>query len=158
MVPSVAILMKIADGLGRRPSELVGEEGQEDEVVLLRAKDHAMIGDGSRIRVERLSGDLFDPAIEVWRLTIARGYDSGEEKYAYDGEEVVLCEQGEITFSIGKEEFIVGVGDSLHFKSNIPRRWWNSGNSRARFLIIGNFPKGLRSKLHRQIQKGGRKR
>lgn len=158
MIPSVAILMKIADGLGRRPSELVGEDGQEDQVVLLRAKEHAVIGHGSRIRVERLSADLFDPAIEVWRLTVARGYESGEERYAYEGEEVVICEEGEVTFAIGDEEYTVGAGESLHFKSKIPRQWWNSGKSAARFLIAGNFPKGLRTKLHKQVQQGSRKR
>ena len=158
MVPSVAVMIKIAHGLDRRPSELVGDESQEDEVVLLRAKEHAVVGAGSKIRVERLSGDLFEPAIEVWRVKVAPGYGSGRQKYAYDGEEVVICEDGEVTFSIGDEDYILGVGDSLHFKANLPRQWWNSGDQSARFLIAGNFPKGLRSRLHRQIRNGGRKR
>ena len=157
MVPSVTVLMKIANGLDRRPAELVGEEGQEDEVVLLRSKEHAVIGAGTKIRVERLSGDLFEPAIEVWRLTVAAGYGSGKGQYAYDGEEVVICEEGEVTFNIGEEDYILGAGDSLHFKANIPRHWRNSGRRIARFLIAGNFPRGLRSKLHQQIRHGGRK-
>lgn len=158
MIPSVAVMMKIANGLDRRPSELVGDEGQEEEVVFLRAKEHAVIGGGTKIRSERLSGDLFEPAIEVWRLKVAAGYGSGKGKYAYDGEEVVICEEGEVTFTIGEEDYVLWAGDTLHFKANIPRQWRNSGDTTARFLIAGNFPRGLRSKLHKQIQHGGRRR
>ena len=70
----------------------------------------------------------------------------------------MICEEGEVTFTIREEEYILGVGDTLHFKASIPRQWWNSGDQPARFLIAGNFPRGLRSNLHRQIRHGGRKR
>ena len=157
MIPSVAVMIKIARGLDRRPSELVSDDSHEDDVVLLRSKEHPVIGAGSKLRVERLSGDLFDPAIEVWRIKVAPGYGSGRGKYAYEGEEVVICEEGEGTFTIADQDYIVGVGDSLHFKANLPRQWWNSGDQAARFLIAGNFPKGLRSKLHREIRHGGKR-
>jgi transcriptional regulator with XRE-family HTH domain len=156
MVPSVAVMIKIARGLDRRPSELVGEDSQEDEVVLLRSKEHPVIGAGSKLRIERLSGDLFDPAIEVWRIQVAPGYGSGKGKYAYGGEEVVICEGGQVTFTTADEDYCLGGGDSLHFKASLPRQWWNSGQQTARFLIAGNFPKGLRSRLHRQIQQVGK--
>lgn len=158
MVPSVAVLIKIAHGLERRPSELVGEDSQEDEVVLIRSKEHPVIGSGPKLQVKRLSGDLFDPAIEVWLLRVAPGYGSGKEKHSYDGEEIVICEEGEVTFTIGEENYVLGAGDTLHFKAGIPHQWWNSADHPARFLIAGNFPKGLRAKLHRQIRSGARKR
>jgi len=158
MVPSVAVLLKIARGLERRPAELVSDQSEESVVVLLRAKEHPVISASSRMRVKRLSGDLFDPAIEVWRAQIHPGYGSGKGMYTYEGEEVVLCEEGEVTFQIGEDEYRLGPGDSLHFKAGIPHRWWNSGRSVARFLVVGNFPKGLRTKLHAQVQQSGRVR
>ncbi len=77
MVPSVAVLLKVARGLGRRPAEMVGEEPEEQEVVLLRAKRHPTITSGREMRVERLSGYLFDPAIELWRIQLQPGRGSG---------------------------------------------------------------------------------
>ena len=152
MVPSIAVLLKIARGLDRRPAELVGDDAEESDVVLIRAKHHPVISASSKMRVERLSGDLFDPAVEVWRGRMQPGFGSGKGAYAYEGEEVVLCEQGELTFLIGDEEYVVRSGDSLHFKAGIPHRWWNSGDTVAHFLIAGNFPRGLRTKLHGQVQ------
>lgn len=153
MVPSIAVLLKIARGLERRPAELVSDASEEAEVVVTRAKHHPTISSPSRMRVERLSGDLFDPAIEVWRGQLEPGHGSGKGTYAYEGEEVVVCEEGEISFEVGGEEYVLTPGDTLHFKAGIPHRWWNSGSRTARFLIVGNFPRGLRSKLHRQLQR-----
>lgn len=156
MVPSVAVLLKIAHGLGRRPAELVGDSAEESEVVFVKSKHHPVISTSSRIRVERLSADLFDPAIEVWRLRVHPGYGSGKGTYGYEGEVVIICEDGEFIFEIAQEEYRLGVGDSLHFKAGIPHRWWNPGRTISTFTIAGNFPKGLRTLLHGQLERGGR--
>ena len=158
MTPSVSVMMKIARGLDRRPAELVSDDTEELEVVLIRAKQHPVVSASAKMRVERLSGDLFDPAVEVWRAQLHPGYGSGKGSYAYEGEEVVICEAGEVVFEIHGEEHHLGAGDTLHFKAGLPHRWWNPGRSVCRFLIAGNFPKGLRTKLHGQAQRGGRKR
>ena len=157
MVPSVAVLLKVARGLGRRPAEIVGDEPEEQEVVLLRAKQHPTLRAGSKVRIERLSGDLFDPAIELWRIHLHPGYGSGKGEYAYDGEEVVICEEGQITYRVGGEEHRLEAGDTLHFKAALPHQWWNSGDTAARFIIAGSYPKGLRGALHR-VQRGRRAR
>jgi len=152
MVPSIAVLLKIARGLDRRPAEMVSEQSEEAEVVLQRAKQHPTISPIPKLKVERLSGDLFDPALEVWRVHAHPGHGSGRGEYSYPGEEVVICEEGEVTFVVGGEEHRLYAGDTLHFKGGIPHRWQNEGDIPARFLVAGNFPKGLRAKLHRQMR------
>jgi transcriptional regulator with XRE-family HTH domain len=156
MVPSVAVMLKIARGLERRPAEVVNDDTEESEVVLIRAKQHPVVNASKKMRVERLSGDLFDPAIEVWRARLHPGYGSGKGMYVYEGEEVVICEEGEVVFQVAEDEHHLGPGDTLHFKAGIPHRWWNPGRSVAQFLVVGNFPKGLRTKLHGQAQRGRR--
>lgn len=152
MVPSVAVLMKIARGLDRRPAELVSDAAEETEIVLMRSKEHAVMSAGPQMRIERLSGDLFDPAVEVWRAYLRPGIGSGSSQHAYEGEEVIVCEEGEITFQFGEEEYKLTSGDTLHFKGGVPHKWWNSGTVPARFLMAGNFPRGLRRRLHQQIR------
>jgi transcriptional regulator with XRE-family HTH domain len=55
MTPSVAVVMKIARGLGRRASELVDDGGDAVPVVHLRAGERHPIGRPGRLVVERPS-------------------------------------------------------------------------------------------------------
>lgn len=152
MIPTVAVLMKIARGLGRRPSELISEEQPEVDVAFLRAKDHYTLGAPRGMRVERLSGDVFEPTIEVWRITLATGLGSGRGNYGFDGEEVIICEEGSIVVSLGEDEYRLQPGDSLHFKAALPHSWRNDGDVRARFLVVCDFPGKMRAALHRRIK------
>jgi transcriptional regulator with XRE-family HTH domain len=151
MVPSVAVLLKIARGLGRSPSELVSEAPAEHSVVHLQASERHAVGNRRRMLVERLSGDLADAAVEMWRITVQPGYGSGRGTIAYSGEELVLGEQGELSFRIGEEEYRLRAGDVLHFKARAPHSWRNEGRSVARFLILGTLSPALREALHRRI-------
>ncbi len=49
MVPSIAVLLKVAHGLGRRPSEFLDEHAPEREIVLTRAAERRL----PRFGVER---------------------------------------------------------------------------------------------------------
>ncbi len=70
----------------------------------------------------------------------------------------MICEEGQVTYRVGGEDYVLEAGDTLHFKAALPHQWWNSGDTPARFVIAGSYPKGLRSKLHRQVQRGGSRR
>jgi len=151
MVPTVAVLMKIARGLGRRPSELISDEAPEMEVAYLREKDHYVLGSRRGMRVERLSGDVFEPEIEVWRVVLQAGYGSGSGAFGFDGEEVVVCEKGTVEFTIDEEVHSLEPGDSLHFKAALPHAWRNTGDVPAEFIVICNFPRQFRAALHRRL-------
>lgn len=152
MVPSVEILMKIAKGLDRRPAEFISDDTEEEDIVLTRAKAHPTISQGTQLRIERLSGDLFDPSIEVWRANLRPGVSSGELQHSYEGEEVIICEEGEVTFRFGDEEYLLTSGDTLHFKGGRPHQWWNSGSAPARFLMAGSSPRSIRRQVHGHIR------
>lgn len=154
MTPSVAVLLKVARGLGRRPSELMQDGGPELSRVHQRKGDHPRTGN-SKARYERLSADLANPSLEMWRLTLAPGASSGGE-IRYDGEEVVLCERGRVTFVIGEERFALEAGDSLHFKASLPHSWLNEGRSTATFTVTGTLPGRLRTLIGGNGKRGAR--
>ena len=112
--------------------------------------------------VERLSGDLLDAEVELWRVSVQPGHGSGREPLDYRGEEIVVCEGGEITFRIGEQDYVLGPGDTLHFKASTSHSWQNDGDVPARFLILGTVPAALRSALHDRLagptQKGPKNR
>jgi len=153
MIPSVAVLLKLARGLGRRPAELVHDEGAALELVHLPAAGRARVGVEGKMWVERLSGDLFDPALETWRVTVHPGFSGGEDAIQYDGEELVVVEEGEVTFRVGGQEFVLAEGDSFHFKAHAPHTWRNTSDAPARFVVTGTLPRQFRAVMQGRVAK-----
>ncbi len=152
MIPTIAVLMKIARGLGRRPSELISDEPPDAEVTFLRAKEHHVLGSRRNVRVERLSGDVFEPAIEMWRALVQPGYGSGKGTFSFEGEEVLVCDDGTIEVVIGSETYTLQSGDSLHFKASLPHAWRNPGDVPASLTVACDFPRQFRAALHRKLR------
>jgi len=151
MIPSVAVLLKLARGLGRRMTELVHDGEPEREIVHVRGSERAALGLPDKMMVERISADLSEPALEMWRVTLHPGVSSGRAPIHYEGEELVLCERGQVAFSVGDDETLLRAGDSLHFKATLPHSWHNPGRTPARFLIVGTVPQQLRKALQRRV-------
>jgi transcriptional regulator with XRE-family HTH domain len=151
MIPSVAVLLKVARGLGRRPSELIGEGDSELEIVHLRPEERHPVGLTGRVVVERLTGDLSDPALETWRVTLHPGQASGRGTIHYDGEELVVCEAGSVTFRLGDGEHVLRAGDTLHFKAAIPHSWRNEGQEPAVFTVTGTLPRQFRAVMRGRL-------
>jgi transcriptional regulator with XRE-family HTH domain len=147
MVPTIAVLLKIAHGLGRRPSEFLDDEAPHVEVVHVRAADRRMYSDGGGGTVERLSYDVIDQRFEAFRVEHAPGGSMGQVPIHFDGEQLILGLSGELTVTIADTRYVVRAGDSLHWKARLPHSWVNEGAEPARFVIIGTLPQGMRGLL-----------
>ena len=101
--------------------------------------------------LERLTGDLLDLELEVWRVEVHPGHGFGKGRIRYEGEQAVVCDQGEVTFHVGEQEIVLRAGDSLHFKAVLPHGWENRGSEPARFTVIGTVPQALRAALHERL-------
>jgi transcriptional regulator with XRE-family HTH domain len=152
MVPTIGVLLKIARGLDRSPAELVRENAGGLHVVHLPAAVRHRVGTSAKITVERLVGDLFEPALEVWRVTQQPGSGSGRELIQFEGETLVVCESGELSFRVGDEEYQVRSGDSLHFKTTLPHGWRTCGTEPAQFLLVGSLPSKLRAVIYERVR------
>ena len=151
MIPTVAVLLKIARGLGRSPSEFVSNTAPASEVSHLTPEQRHPVGNRRRMLVERISGDLIDHEVELWRVRVQPAHGSGQGRLEYEGEMLVLCEEGEVTFRIGEEEYRLERGHSLHFKTRVPHSWANESAEPACFLILGTVPEALRNALHDRL-------
>lgn len=154
MMPSLAVLLKLARGLGRPLTELLEEDDLEVEVFHSKACDRQSMGAGGRLVVERLSGNLQRSSLETWHVTLQSGTSSGCDPIQYEGEEVVVCQAGHVTFRVGEAEYRLHPGDSLHFKASIPHSWYNDGDETARFTVTGTLPPLFRSLIQSRVQAG----
>jgi transcriptional regulator with XRE-family HTH domain len=139
MMPSLAVLLKLARGLGRPLSELLDEQTEID-VFHSKACEREVVGEGGSLVVERLSGNLMRSSLETWQVTLGPGASSGSDPIRYEGEELVVCEEGRVIFRVGEAEYSLHPGDSLHFRASIPHSWYNDGDVPVRFTITGSLP------------------
>ena len=145
MVPTIAVLLKIASGLGRKVSDFVANQDASYQVHHSTAENRRTFGDGRRISVERLVGDLISPELEVWRVHCEAGVGLFREGLHCQGEVVVLCESGELTVCVDDRNYTLKPGDSLHYKAELRHTWTNDTNGPTHFLVIGSLPPALRA-------------
>ncbi len=155
MIPSVAVLLKLSHGLGRRPTELIREGDSDLDVAYVRAEDRDRTGHEKSMLIERLSGDLPDPALEMWRIHLQPDASSGRAPIHYEGEEIVVCEKGRVTFTIGGDDHELEAGDSLHFKAHLPHSWQNRSRREARFTVTGTLPAKFRAMIRSRVPGDG---
>ncbi len=141
MMPSIAIMMKIARGLHKKIGFFLDEEETNTEISLIRKRDRMSTGiRGDGFFVQSLTTELVDPEMDSFILSLPPGAHSGEEPVHHRGEELVYCISGKVKFRIGGDDYSLGPGDSLHFKSELPHFWRNAGRSRAELIIVCSLP------------------
>lgn len=153
MSPSVAVLLKVARGLDRSPGDFMSVELPIADVVHLTARERRSLGSEGGMVVERLSGDLRDNQVEVWRVELAPGRGSGREPLEFRGEEFVLCECGELSLRVGDDDYRLESGDVLHFKATLPHKWRNESDQPVRFLLMGTVPPALREVMRQRVRR-----
>ncbi len=146
MVPSIAVVLKLAHGLGRRPSEILAESDSAVMVSIQRA--------GERLRTsspagefERLSAELVSGELEVWRVALCPAVSAGSP-LRFAGEVFVACEEGHVTFTIGSHDHVLASGDVAHFTATLSFTYRNDTDTTVRFLLAATLPPELRSVVH----------
>jgi transcriptional regulator with XRE-family HTH domain len=62
--------------------------------------------------------------------------DSGPTPIVHTGHEFVYCLDGQLTYIIEGQNYLLEPGDSLIFEAHLPHRWGNLGDTPTRSLLI----------------------
>lgn len=129
MVPTITTLLKIATALGRTVTYFVeNDEYQPEPVAFTAAGDRpAVFTPHDGLTLEGVSGPYapFRSAAAV--ATVVPGAHSGDRPLLHAGEELIVVQEGTLTFDIAGTRYPVGPGDSLHFIGDQPHHWSNDG-------------------------------
>jgi transcriptional regulator with XRE-family HTH domain len=153
MIPTIAVLLKVAHGLGRRPHELFDEGAvTRSAAALVRARERDQLQTREGSTLERVVGAIDQAGIDVWRVTHDPGRGSQPSPDAplqrYRGELVILVETGRLHVEVGEGEAIevydLDVGDTLHFKTSLPHAWINRTDEPVSAYFFGLLPDAAR--------------
>lgn len=140
-IPSVEILMKLADSLGLSLSYFV-EEAEKGNTVIFTPSGHGepIFFFEDKHQIASLTQGLRDPGFSVFVDTLEPYCDSGEGGMVHTGEEFAMVLEGALDFTIDGEDYHLEHGDSLGFKASIPHRWKNNNAQKAKILWIVSPP------------------
>ncbi len=92
---------------------------------------------GSSIEYEQIGAERSGHEMTSYVMNVPPGYRS--EVVTHVGEEIIYILEGEIAQMVGEREYIMGVGDSLHFLGTTPHCWSNKTEQSARILWVGRM-------------------
>jgi len=125
-IPSVEILMKLANAFGMSINYFVEDAATGSTVVLTRkGQGQPIFFFEDKHQIISLSHGLRDPGFSVFFDTLEAGCTSGEGEMVHSGEEFALLMSGRVAFFIEGDEYLLDAGDSLTFKASLPHRWVN---------------------------------
>lgn len=140
--PSVSTLYKLADALGVSITAFFGAETEKKQVVFLKQDERSRMS-FTRGLFEALGGEKFVGRVEPFMLTLESGASSGPHSIVHSGHEFIFCLRGQLDYTVEKEVFHLGAGDSLLFASKLQHKWKNPSNTVTNALIvISGFAEG----------------
>ena len=160
MTPTVATLMKLAAALNRSVAYFIDEEESPPAVLVRSDERKPLFSARDGLDLLAVSG----PAVHLGAVehTPARRGGPGRDRAPHRPEllsgrrlrrrapslrgvvrlkesapplaELVFTLDGMLSFEVGGEEYMLRRGDALHFRTDRPHRWRNSGRRPARAL------------------------
>jgi transcriptional regulator with XRE-family HTH domain len=153
-IPTIAVLLKIANGLNRRPSELLEEVDVRSQVVILRANQRKRLATSDQTELEHLVGMIPRSLLDVWRVFLKPGRGAGRpgtDPWQFQGELVILVEEGCLEVEIGGESDVVESGDSIHFDTSIQHKFIAGRGEGATIVVLAMLPEHLHGDLLSRI-------
>ena len=146
--PSIGTLQSLAHALGLTMATFFEDPGEsEDEpqtgetlAAVVRAdRRKLIIYPGSGTRHELLSPDLQRKIQMTW-IVMPPGTYTGDVPFVHEGEECGIVLQGKIEGWGGVEHYILGPGDAIYHRSDIPQRSRNIGDEDAIMNVASTPP------------------
>lgn len=148
MTPSIAVILKIADGLRLEAGDLIAPRSASRlKAILQRSGQHAKIVSSKTLIFEKLSADIHGADLESWRVIIAKGGKMTPLVPQQLDEQIIFCERGRVELDFGGKAFQLAAGDSLHCLSQKLYRLTNIGKVEAAFIMSGRFPHSVHASL-----------
>ncbi|WP_373895761.1 cupin domain-containing protein [Virgibacillus sp. CBA3643] len=131
---AITSLKKIADAFNVTMSYFF-EEIENNNYALRKEDQKPFTLIGSDVGYIRLAGNFREKKLEAMKVTLPpnRPY---EEKTRHPGEEFYYVLKGIVIFKIENQEYVLNVGDTIHFPSGKIHQWKNPTNEESILISV----------------------
>jgi len=149
-VPTISVLLKLVNGLGRRAHELFEEtvvEANSAAVLRVGSRESISASHGGA-ELQRVTGAIENACIDLWRVTHPPGHGTVSAPDAtplsYSGELVIMVDEGRRRVTVGEDEWELAPGDTLHFDRKTPHSWVNHTDEPVSAFFFALLPETAR--------------
>jgi len=126
-VPTIVVMHRIANGIGIRMSDLMGEAGPE-RVIVMRHDDQPVIRDPSGWERRNLAPAIAGLGFEFMRTVIPAGVDAGVfPPHKPGSREHVVVSEGRLTLTMDGTQHDLDAGDAISYAGDCEHRFESSG-------------------------------
>ena len=125
--PTISVLWKIANGYKVSFSSLMEKRNQGSFVIRGKEITPLIENDGSYINYPIFPFQE-DKLFETYRIQIEVGGFLNAQPHLLGTEEYITVFSGQVEITAGGESFSLDVGDSIHFKADVPHSYRNTGD------------------------------
>ena len=139
--PTISIVWRIANGLKVSFTSIVTPAKDESELVR-RADVEPLVEDGGWVRNYPVFP--FDPerGFETYSVEVEPGGYLQADAHGTGTQEFLTVHVGRLVVRVDNEEHLLGRGDSLRFKADVPHSYHNPGTETALMGMVINYPRG----------------
>ncbi len=138
--PSISSLKKILDGIPLSLADFFTLNLESSENVFFQAADLTEIAFGERISMRMVGNNIKNRAMQMLHETYQPGADTGEEMLRHQGEECGIITAGCLAVTVGTQEQVLYPGDAYYFRSDIPHRFRNPGDTPCELISVNSPP------------------
>jgi transcriptional regulator with XRE-family HTH domain len=133
--PSVETLRQLSLALEIPMAAFFEEPPPQNKVAYYKASQRPSIA-FAHGTLEDLGAGMPRRGAETFLVTLKPNSNSGKNPIVHTGRETVVCLEGQLTYTIEEQAFVLGPGDSLSFEAHLPHRWQNTGTMPTRSLLV----------------------
>lgn len=134
---SISSLVNVANALNVPLGELI-EQPRQPQPDSHHGSRESYALDRTQQRYERLSTTFDGSLINAVKVQMMEGYRS--EWVAHGGDEFVYVLAGQVCYTVGKKDYPLSPGDSIHFDARKRHRVANVGDGPAELIVVGTLP------------------
>lgn len=138
-VPTIAVVLRLVDGLGRQASDLFDDTAREHAATVVRRSERLESKGPAGAYLQTLAGERDFRSMGIWRVVQPADTEVHCEPPRSDqGEIIVFVEEGQLEIDVDGLEYTLDAGDSLHFDCPYRYSWKNAGSLSAVALVLSS--------------------
>jgi transcriptional regulator with XRE-family HTH domain len=140
--PTLAVLWKIAVGLGMPFQQLLGTQAGAGPKILRAGDSPPLRSANGQMESRLLSPGGAPPGIEVYELRLSPRGSYHSEPPSKGTTETLVVLTGALRMTVGDESFELATGDTIFFNADVPHVYESRSSHPTRCLNVIGYPRG----------------